>query len=174
MFDIKLLLIAEVWQPKSIASAFSFSINIWDTAGGEDYARLRPLSYPETDVCLICMNIYDNRIYSMDKNKYYTNRQVNTMALCQEIKAFNKDIPRILVGMKTDLRNDKDINIRNKCWSTEEMQNFSLLFECNHYIECSSLKYDNLDNVFDLAIKCAMKYTDYTKNTKNKSNCILM
>lgn len=27
---------------------------LWDTAGQEEYDRLRPLSYPETDVLLIC------------------------------------------------------------------------------------------------------------------------
>lgn len=30
---------------------------LWDTAGQEEYDRLRPLSYPETDLLLVCFAI---------------------------------------------------------------------------------------------------------------------
>lgn len=33
------------------------SLGLWDTAGQEDYDRLRPLSYPDTDVILMCFAI---------------------------------------------------------------------------------------------------------------------
>ena len=32
-------------------------LGLWDTAGQEDYERLRPLSYPQTDVFLICFSV---------------------------------------------------------------------------------------------------------------------
>ena len=36
---------------------YKFQLGLWDTGGGEDYWRLRPLSYPETDVFLVCFSI---------------------------------------------------------------------------------------------------------------------
>lgn len=33
------------------------SFGLWDTAGQEEYRRLRPLSYPQTDVFVICFSL---------------------------------------------------------------------------------------------------------------------
>ena len=32
-------------------------LSLWDTAGQEDYNRVRPLSYPDSHVVLICFGI---------------------------------------------------------------------------------------------------------------------
>ena len=47
-----------------------YNLRLWDTAGGEDHDRLRPLSYPSTDIFLICFAV-DNRSSFYDiKNKW--------------------------------------------------------------------------------------------------------
>jgi small GTP-binding protein len=50
------------------------SLGLWDTAGQEDYDRLRPLSYPQTDVFLICFSIVSPASFDNVKSKVDTAR----------------------------------------------------------------------------------------------------
>uniref|UniRef100_A0A8C5XMY5 Rho-related GTP-binding protein RhoC n=1 Tax=Microcebus murinus TaxID=30608 RepID=A0A8C5XMY5_MICMU len=69
---------------------------LWDTAGQEDYDRLRPLSYPDTDVILMCFSID-----SPDSLENILEKWI------PEVKHFCPNVPIILVGNKKDLRNDE-------------------------------------------------------------------
>jgi len=43
----------------------------WMIAGQEDYDRLRPLSYPQTDVFLLCYSIISKPSFDNIKNKWF-------------------------------------------------------------------------------------------------------
>uniref|UniRef100_A0A8D0KVD2 Rho-related GTP-binding protein RhoD n=1 Tax=Strix occidentalis caurina TaxID=311401 RepID=A0A8D0KVD2_STROC len=74
----------------------SVMIHLWDTAGQEDYDRLRPLSYSDANVVLICFDVTNPHSYDNILTKWYP-----------EVNHFCKGIPVLLVGCKTDLRQDR-------------------------------------------------------------------
>lgn len=45
------------------------SLGLWDTAGQEEYDRLRPLSYPQTDVFLVCFSVVSPPSFDNVKSK---------------------------------------------------------------------------------------------------------
>ena len=125
------------------------SLGLWDTAGQEDYDRLRPLSYPQTDVFLICFSIVSPPSFDNVKAKWYP-----------EIEHHAPNIPIILVGTKLDLREDKTTleglkQKRMEPVSYEQALLVSKEIRAHKYLECSALTQRNLKSVFDEAIRLA-------------------
>ena len=50
-----------------------YTLGLFDTAGQEDYDRLRPLSYPQTDVFLVCYSVVSPSSYENVKEKVRKN-----------------------------------------------------------------------------------------------------
>lgn len=73
-----------------------YNLGLWDTAGQDDYDRLRPLSYPETNVFLICFSVVNMVSYENVRQKWY-----------KEVRHHCPDTPVLLIGTKTDLRDDR-------------------------------------------------------------------
>ena len=73
------------------------NLHLWDTAGQEDYDRLRPLHYPSTDVFVIC--------FSVDSPDSLQN--VRHIWL-PELRYYAANVPIVLVANKIDLRQATD------------------------------------------------------------------
>merc|ERR1712057_33109 len=71
------------------------NLGLWDTAGQEDYDRLRPLSYPQTDVFLVCFAVISPASFENVKTKWYP-----------ELNHHSPGTPIILVVTKVDMRDE--------------------------------------------------------------------
>jgi len=143
------------------------SLGLWDTAGQEDYDRLRPLSYPQTDVFLICFSIVSPASFDNVKAKWYP-----------EICHHAPGIPIVLVGTKLDLREDKgtaDALRARKMEPVSYEQALAVSREIGavKYLECSALTQRNLKSVFDEAIK-AVLHPKPSGKEKKKNKCRIM
>jgi Ras family protein A len=87
---------------------------LWDTAGQEDYDRLRPLSYPDSHVILICFAVDSPDSLDNVQEKvrfrsllilvlYYDSTRPQWIS---EVHHFCPGLPVVLVGCKKDLRRD--------------------------------------------------------------------
>lgn len=136
---------------------------LWDTAGQEDYDRLRPLSYPDTNVLLICFSVD-----SPDSLENVPEKWV------PEVRHFCPGIPFVLVGCKKDLRHDQNTidelkKMNQSPVSYEEASAVAEKIVAYSYIECSAKTKDNVREVFETATRAGL-----TVKKGKKSTCALL
>lgn len=123
---------------------------LWDTAGQEDYDRLRPLSYPDSHVILICFSVNSPDSLDNVKEKWIS-----------EVSHFCPRVPIILVGCKKDLRSDPGTveELRKVCQkpvSTQEGDEVRRAIRARKYLECSARTKEGVREVFDNATRAAI------------------
>ncbi|KAJ8360338.1 hypothetical protein SKAU_G00168630 [Synaphobranchus kaupii] len=136
---------------------------LWDTAGQEDYDRLRPLSYPDTDVILMCFSIDSPDSLENIPEKW-----------TPEVKHFCPNVPIILVGNKKDLRNDEHTRrelakMKQDPVRPEEGRDMANKISAYGYLECSAKTKDGVREVFEMATRAALQ----AQKRKKKSICLL-
>lgn len=126
------------------------SLGLWDTAGQEDYDRLRPLSYPQTDIFLIAFSLVNPTSFQNVRTRWLP-----------EIQHHCPGTPVMLVGLKVDLREDPEsigrLKERNQAPITHA-QGVSMAREigARKYVECSALTQRGLQNCFEEAARIAI------------------
>ena len=148
---------------------------LWDTAGQEDYDRLRPLSYPDSNVVLIC--------FAIDLPDSLENVEEKWIA---EVLHFCQGVPIILVGCKVDLRNDPQTieALRQEGLqpvTTAEGQAVAEQIGATGYYECSAKTGFGVREVFEAATRASLmgksKNSGKNKNKnsgKKKRRCVLL
>jgi len=147
------------------------SLSLFDTAGQESYDRLRPLSYDLTNVFLVCFAVNSVKSYNNVESKWIP-----------EITHHAPGVPFLLVGTKSDLRNEpKEMEAASSAEQKSEMKNNSedlasalpteqkpepagmvsvssakkmaQKLNAAAYYECSAMERESLQNLFDEVIR---------------------
>nr|XP_012803853.2 rho-related GTP-binding protein RhoD [Jaculus jaculus] len=125
-------------------------LQIWDTAGQDDYDRLRPLFYPDASVLLLCFDVTSPNSFDNVSNRWYP-----------EVTHFCKGVPIIVVGCKTDLRKDKVLVNKLRKNGLEPVtyhrgQDMARSVGAVAYLECSARLHNNVQAVFQEAAEVAL------------------
>ncbi|VVC33907.1 Small GTPase superfamily, Rho type,Small GTP-binding protein domain,P-loop containing nucleoside [Cinara cedri] len=118
-----------------------YNMCLWDTAGQEDYERLRILSYPNTNCFLLCYSVDNRSSFENIASKWYP-----------EIKRCCSNTPIVLIGTKTDLR----LKNPDGCVTREEGKKMKKKIGAVKNIECSALNNEGLDAIFVEAVQAAV------------------
>lgn len=137
-------------------------LGLWDTAGQSEYDRLRPLSYPQTEIFLCCFSVISPDSFANIKSKW----------IPEIMHHSPKDILIVLIGTKIDLRDDlhvmDELAERNTRPITYE-QGVKMAKDLGaiQYLECSAATQVGVKEIFDYAIRAVLdppnlKSSEYT------------
>ncbi|KAK3586054.1 hypothetical protein CHS0354_033176 [Potamilus streckersoni] len=141
------------------------NLGLWDTAGQDDYDRLRPLSYPQTDVFIVCFSLITPASFENVRAKWFP-----------EVTNHCPNRPIILVGTKLDLRDDKNTQRQleeKRLKPVTYTQGLAMANEIQavKYLECSALTQKGLKQIFDEAVRAALIPKPLPKK---KKRCIIL
>lgn len=136
----------------------SASLALWDTAGQDDYDTIRPLSYRETDLVILC--------YSIDNKKNTKNIEKKWL---MEIKNYCPSAKYFLVALKKDLRNDPGVD-KEDLITEEEGKEIAKKIKAEKFFECSALKRLNINEIFEAAAQFVY-YSEETASPRDNCAC---
>ena len=126
---------------------------LWDTAGQEEYERLRPLSYNNSHVILIA--------FSLDTPDSLDNARSKWVV---EVKKYCPNTPYLLCGLKKDLRTDESDRVNFVQFDMG--QAMADVIGAKKYLESSALTGEGVDDIFEYAVR-----TSLLKNDKANTGC---
>jgi len=125
----------DIYNATVMVKGRRLNVGLWDTAGQEDYDRLRPLSYPQTDVFLICFDVADRHSFENVRTKWQP-----------ELAHHAPGVPFVVVGCKLDLRDENKAAV-----GTHEAVALAEKLGAASYHECSAKTQTGVKHLFDSA-----------------------
>jgi len=112
---------------------------------------LRPLSYPQTDVFVICFSVTSPGSFTHVAQKWK-----------KELEDHAVGVPFLVVGTKADLRDDEAqvaaLKEKGAYKTFDQYATEAAAIGAQKYLECSALKNQGLDEVFEEAVRAALKH----------------
>ncbi|AWP15238.1 putative rho-related GTP-binding protein RhoF [Scophthalmus maximus] len=142
-------------------------LKLYDTAGQEDYDRLRPLSYQEANLILVCFDVTNPTSFENVLIKWYP-----------EVKHFCPDKPVILIGCKTDLRQDKECARKLRALDLAPItytqgEETGQQMNAELYLECSAKYQEHVEDIFREAAKTALAFGRKQRHCRRKKKCVV-
>ncbi len=130
---------------------------LFDTAGQEDYDRLRPLSYANSNVFVVCFSIGSRTSFENVRDKW-----------APELRKHAPQTPILLVGTQSDRRSTGN---QSNLISESDALSLAKSIKASGYIECSAKSREGVKAVFSEAVLVALDPDRAKKNFKKK--CII-
>ena len=151
-------------------------LSLWDTAGQEEFDRLRSLSYDNTDVVVLCFSVDSKDSLENVESKWVGEIQEN----CPGVKI-------VLVALKCDLREnneDEDEDATAATGAAEGAQrekrpmidynqglDVARRIKAMRYLECSAMKNRGVNEAFTEAARVALSVKP---SGEKDSKCVIM
>ena len=122
-----------------------FNIIVWDTSGSNNFDTVRPLSYGEADVFIVCFKISDPVSLLNVKSRWI-----------EEISSHSR-APIILCGCMTDQRNDESVvthlsRLGRSPVSSDQAMAIGSQVGASHYVEtAAAVSYAETFQLFSMA-----------------------
>ena len=126
--------------------------HVWDTAGQDEYDRLRPLSYSGCNCVALSFKLTDRNSFFQIEEKWY-----------KEVKKYCKDAALILVGLCLDERESGNSNHVSDAEANQMVVDLNL----SAFIACSAKTGEGVDKVFPAIAKACLS------RSKHKGSCII-
>ncbi|KAH9385147.1 Ras-like protein gene family, member A [Nematocida major] len=130
-------------------------LTLWDTSGQDEYDALRPLSYSNANLILIC--------YSIEKKDRLGNIEEKWLS---EIQNLCKDVPYFLVGLKADVRDNAPSSQADNFVSNEEGRSLAQKIGAKYFAECSALTKKNVKETFGEIANYIIKHQKETMSQR--------